>query len=103
MTPEAWLDLGLVALWVSAIAQVSFVVLYATRKFWRHFVGRALFFKSVSFAVLLVMSLVNRVWQYPHQLEVAVLLLWFIACATCLQLYALIRQMVLDRREGRRL
>ena len=95
----SWEDSGLLALWVATVAQVVFVVVYASaRKFWRHFVGRALFTKSAALALVLGATLFGwYVTPYPYQLQVGVILMWTVAGAIVYQLLALVRQRRIDQ------
>lgn len=91
------LDIAMLGLWVATVAQIAFVILYATGPWWRHFVGRALFSKSFVLAVTLAVTLVNNYVIYRYQLEVGAFLMWAIALAIVWQLVALIRQRLIDR------
>jgi len=91
------MDVGIFALWTATVIQTLFVVLYATRAWWRHFVGRALFVHSAALMVTLQASVVNHYLVYRYQLQVSVLLLWVMAAAFAYQTGALIKQMRLDR------
>lgn len=89
-----------IALWVATAAQTAFVVIYGLRAPWRSgFVGRALFVKSAVLWVVLAITIVNQHFIYPHQLEVAAVLMWLLAFAVVYQLAALIERMWLDKRE----
>lgn len=92
------MNAGLAALWVATVFQVLFVALYATRPWWRHFVGRALFTKSLTLSVLLAVTLGNHYLVYRYQLQVSVVLLWLVAAAIVGQTGALVKQIRLDRR-----
>ena len=95
---ETWVNVALAALWVAAAGQLVFVAVYSTRPWQANFVGKALFWKSLALGVVLVNTLVSNYWTYPYQLQVSVLLLWFVAVTIVGQLGALIRQIRLDRR-----
>jgi hypothetical protein len=97
MSQAWWMDAGLAALWTATILQTVFVALYATRPWRRHFVGRALFIKSVSLMLILQVSLCNQYLTYRYQLQVSVVLTWFVAVAIAYQTGALIAQMRADR------
>lgn len=93
------LNIALAGLWVATIAQGAFVLVYGFgAKWYRHFVGRALFIKSATLAVTLGVTLVNSYVIYPHQMEVGATLMWGIALAIVYQLSALLRQRFSDRR-----
>lgn len=97
----SWVRWGLAALWVATIFQTLFVVVYATRPWRRHFVGRALFVKSLALMVTLQVTLANNYLIYPWQLQVSVILLWFVAAAIAFQFAALVAQWRIDRRARR--
>lgn len=92
-----WLDLAFGALWIAAVAQTLFVVFYMTVRWWRHFVGRALFSKSFALMLLLQLSLVNHYYDYAWELQVSALLTCLVAVAIVFQLGALLWQQHLDR------
>lgn len=99
MSSGTWMSIGLRAIDIAAILQTVFVALYATRPWWRHFVGRALFLKSLAFMVVLDLSVVGRYWTYPYQLQVAAIVLCLVAAAIAYQTGALIMQIRHDRRD----
>ena len=93
-----WVHAAEVALVAAAIGQTCFVGLYATRPFWRHFVGRALMMKSASLALVLWVSVANIWLTYPYQLQVSACLTMLIAAAIWFQFVALVREVGGDRR-----
>lgn len=95
---NGWIDAGLVALWVAAVVQTLFVVTYGFSPWWRHFVGRALFSKSASLAVILWLTVVNHYLTYAYQLQVSVIATWSVTVAICFQFAALVAQRRIDRR-----
>lgn len=52
----------LVVLWVAAVGQILFVLLWATQLWWASNIGRALMAKSAFLAILLAVTL----WSYYH-------------------------------------
>lgn len=49
----------------AALAQTLFIVIYATRPWWRAFVGRALFTKSLALALLLDLAVARHYFDDP--------------------------------------
>lgn len=95
---NGWVDAGLVALWVAAVVQTCFVLIYGVSPWWRHFVGRALFIKSASLAIILWLTVVNHYLVYDYQLQVSVIATWVVALGICFQFAALMAQRRIDRR-----
>ena len=97
MSQQHWLDLGIWLTVIAASVQTVFVITYATRPWWKHYVGRALFLKSLSLAVALWISATNSVLDpYKHQLEVTVFALAFVAIAITYQTVALFLEVAHD-------
>lgn len=96
----SWGAVAVGALWVATVGQTVFVVVYACRPWWRHFVGRALFTKSVSLAAVLWATLLPRYWDYPFRLQVMAVLTGVVAAAILAQTVALFAQQHIDRRTG---
>lgn len=88
----------LIVLWVASVGQVSFVVLWATQRWWASTVGQALMVKGVSLALILAAS----VWSYYHPLPQAVGrgLFTFVAVGIIGQLVALAVEIRKARRVG---
>ena len=78
------------SLWVAGVGQTLFVIVYGTRPWWRHFVGSALFTKSLALAVTLDVSLLNHYVDYPYERQVWTVLLFTIAASVWFQLVALV-------------
>lgn len=97
----SWVNAGWVALWVAAVVQTMFVVLYGVGPWWRHFVGRALFTKSLALCLVLWLTVVNYYLTYPGQLQVTVCATWLVALAIVFQFAALVAQRRIARGEGR--
>lgn len=55
------------ALLVMAVGQTLFALLYLTFPWWKTFLGRALFFKAMAFAVLLDLGLWARHTELPSE------------------------------------
>jgi hypothetical protein len=92
-----WPDWGLTALWIAAVVQTCFVVTYGLSPWWRHFVGRALFSKSASLAIILWLTVVNHYLTYDYQLQVSVVATWVVTASICFQFAALVAQRRIDR------
>jgi putative copper export protein len=88
---DSWQHASLVAIAVAAVVQTAFVVVYGSRPWWRHYVGRALFVKSTSLLVVLWLTIANTFLLYPGQHQVSTLSLWLVAVAIIYQFAALIR------------
>ena len=105
---DVWL---LLPLMLSALPQTAFVLLYGipwlgAGEWWRDFVGRALFFKSLTLALLLDVltarllylmtqaASVDVKWVPPEGSfdRLFVVLYWAIFASICYQLWALVRQ-----------
>lgn len=92
------MTIAIIGLWVAAVGQTIFVILYGSATPWRTgFIGRALFFKSSVLWVALVNPLVNYYWHYPHQMEVSAGLICLLAFAVIYQTAALAQRLWLDR------
>lgn len=61
-------DWALVLVWVAAVPQTIFILLYGfTNQWWRSMIGKALFASSLALALLLDLSLLT--YYYPGLLE----------------------------------
>jgi hypothetical protein len=88
------------ALICSAIGQTLFVALYVSAPWWRDFVGRALFVKSIVLAVVFDIAVAAIWWVMP--MVVWQVLYWLIAAAIWQQFAALVWQRHLGRRRRAR-
>lgn len=79
------------ALVVAVVAQSAFVVVYGSRPWWRHRVGRALMLKSSSLLAALWLTFVDTFWVYPAEEKAGTVVLAAIAAAITYQLVALLR------------
>jgi len=97
---SGWLTAYEWALIVAVAGQTVFLVVYGTRPWWKHYVGKALFFKSLALGLALWISLGNVVYPgYPHQIEIAVISIWLVAITIVGQCIALLLQVGHDRYE----
>lgn len=81
------------ALVVAAIGQGFFVTQYARRRWWPHFVGRALFVMSVALLIALALGAAYRVNPgLPGEPQIKTIAFWLLAGAVWWQLVALVRQ-----------
>jgi hypothetical protein len=87
---DGWEHLALVAIIVATFAQTLFILIYASRPWWRVRVGRALMLKSASLCIVLWLTLVGTFFVYAHQEQVSALSLCVIAVAIVYQLVALL-------------
>ena len=88
---DGWIRVALVAVLVAAVAQTTFIAIYATRPWWKVRVGRAIFLKSLALAVILDLSVVNDFLTYRYQEQISALAILFIAVTILYQLFALVR------------
>lgn len=86
-----------VALGVVSLGQTLFVILYATFPWYKTFLGRALFYKAVTLAVLTDVFIVSRLVEIPHADIVFVALYLFLGYGVWWQFLAFLKV----RREGR--
>lgn len=89
MTLDDWRHLSWI---VGAVGQTAFVLLYAVVPWWRDYVGRALFFKSLGLMVLLDVTVIDILIDYAAEDAVTVGLYWLVVVGICWQLGALVRQ-----------
>lgn len=92
---EFWRSGGLLA---SALGQTVFALLYLTFPWWKTFLGKALFFKAASFAVVMNVLLLGRTIDWPHEDATFVALYWVLAFGIWVQAFAFLR----TRRRGAR-
>lgn len=92
-------DWALVLVWIAAVPQTTFVLIYGlTNHWWLSWIGRALFTKAFGLALLLDMSLIS--YYHPTLLDPweTNLIIGVVAIGTNLQLFALL----LDKLPGSR-
>lgn len=87
---DGWERTSLVALIVGTSAQTLFILIYASRPWWRARVGRALMLKSAALCVVLWLTVVNTFYVYPREEMVGAIALWVIAAAIVYQLVVLL-------------
>lgn len=110
---EVWVVLPLL---LATLPQLTFVVLYGSPLFgagewWREDVGRALFFKSATFAAVLVaiaVRIIHRLatsdvtvdWSAPSEWQdwLGSALYWLALAAICYQLWVLAKRRLRERR-----
>ena len=85
-------------IWAAGVAQTVFVVLYGTVPWYRNFIGRALFYKSLTLAVFIDHALFDFYVDYAHEDAVETFIHLAVAAAIVYQCYALIRQQWTDGR-----
>lgn len=94
---NGWIHVAIGALWVSAVFQTAFILVYGAGP-WRYdFIGQALFFKSASLAVVLDVTLLNYYVTYDWQHQVSACLMCTVALAIVYQFAALMVQRHLSR------
>lgn len=90
---QGWITAYQWALIIGATAQTLFVIVYGTRKWWKHYVGKALFFKALTLCVALWVSFTNIVLDpYKYQIPIAVGAIWLVTLAIVGQTIALFLQ-----------
>ena len=100
MSTEVLMESYKWALVIGASAQTLFIIIYGTRPWWKHYVGKALFFKSLTLCIALWLSFSNIVLDpYPYQLEIAVASIWLVTISIVVQCVALIMKVGHDRYE----
>src|SRR5690242_12669648 len=87
---NGWQRVALIALVVATFVQSLFILIYATRPWWRARVGRALFLKSTSLCVVLWLTLIGTFYIYPAENVVNALALCLVAVAVTYQLAVLL-------------
>lgn len=85
---ETWRSIALVSM---ALGQTIFAVLYVTWPWWKNFLGQALFFKAISFGVLLDALLVGRMYDWPYEDATFTVLYYVVAVAIWWQVFAFLR------------
>lgn len=103
MSMEQLEFLGLVFIWVGAIASSLFVILYpiaARGIWWREPSGRALMTSSVGLALLLDLTLLFRVVTLPpyESLVIVLVVVGIVSLGACLKVGALVHEWILGRR-----
>lgn len=91
-----------VAVWTAAVGQVTFVLLWATQRWWSSMIGRALMAKSATLAVILVASVVT-LYYGPLPLWLGRALFGAVTVAILGQVLALALEILAARRESRAL
>jgi hypothetical protein len=61
---ELWKGVTVVS---AAVGQTLFVLLYVTFPWYRTFLGRALFIKAVTFAVMIDVAVAGMIWDWEHE------------------------------------
>ena len=76
MTLDFWRS---VTITVTAVGQTLFVLLYTTFPWWRTFLGRALFYEALAFALLVDTAVAVRVWDLWNEDVIIVALYGLVA------------------------
>lgn len=85
---EFWRTSGII---VTAIGQTAFVALYITWPWWTRFLGRALFFKALAFALLVDIAVCGRIWDWAHEDATFVVLYWLLGLGVWVQFFAFLK------------
>lgn len=94
MLHELDLDLNVwrsITLGALALGQTAFALLYALFPFYRTFLGRALFYKALTFAALVDVYIAHRIWGIPYADQVFVVLYALLAIGVWWQFFAFLR------------
>lgn len=95
-------DLAEPLVWVGAVAQTAYVLLWMTLPWWRRSITRSIMVKSVGLALLLDLSVVNaHVPSYAAATAVALLVIGVVVAGSVSQFLALAWAMWRARREDR--
>lgn len=81
----------------SAVGQTLFVLLYITFPWWKTFLGRALFYKGLTMAVLLDALSLARIFGWAHDDQIFVILYSFVTIGIWWQLSAFARTKIQNR------
>lgn len=84
---DAWRTITITT---AAVGQTLFTLLYLMMPWWRSFLGRALFFKAVTFMVLVDMAMLSQVWEFGNRDAVFVWLYAFLALGIWAQTLAFV-------------
>lgn len=82
----------------AAIGQTLFILLYVTFPWWRTFLGRALFYKALSFGVLLDVAVMGRMFDWKYEDATFVCLYFLLSTGIWVQFGAFIRVKATGRR-----
>lgn len=85
-----WQRASLVALALATVVQTLFVVIYASRPWWKARVGRALMLKSAALCVVLWLTIVNTFYVYAGEEAIGTVALWVVAIAITYQFVVLL-------------
>lgn len=90
-TADRWQHFAFYAIVFAATVQTAYILVYGSRPWRQHFVGRALFYKSASLLIVLWLTVVNTFFVYPGQEPISTVALWLVAAAITYQFAALLR------------
>jgi hypothetical protein len=92
-----WRTAGII---FAAIGQTLFTVLYFTFPWYANFLGRALFFKAVAFMTLVDVAVAGRIWDWPYEDNIFVLLYWVLGLGIWYQFIAFLRVRLNNRQDA---
>jgi len=95
---ELWRTSALLA---AGVGQACFIALYATFPWWRSFLGRALFYKSLTLGLLTNAFLLARFKIIPVSDEVFIFIYSLLAVGVWWQFFAFLRVLLRSRRQRR--
>lgn len=76
----------------TAVGQTLFISFYLTLPWWRTFLGRALFVKSMSFALLVDVAVLGRIYEWPYEDATFVVLYGLVGIGAWGQFIAFVKQ-----------
>lgn len=83
---------------IAAVGQTCFILLYATFPWWRSFLGRVLFVKSLTIGLLLISAELGQFWNWAYEEWTIVLVGAAVAVGIWGQVVAFICVMLTHRR-----
>lgn len=92
MNIEVLEEIQLNCVFVWGVAQTMFVGLWTASPWWRTYVGRAMFIKSLSIALLLDAEITAYLWPYAYSDEVKTVVIVLGMAASIWQLFAFVKQ-----------
>lgn len=92
---EVWRTINIIFV---ALGQTLFVLLYVTFPWWRSFLGRALFIEATTFCLLVDVAVAGRVWDWPGEDAIFVLLYGIVGLGVWIRLYAFVKVTLTSKR-----
>lgn len=93
---DFWRTAGII---FTAVGQTAFVLSYLLWPWWKNFLGRALFFKAIAFAVLVDVAVIGRMIDWRYEDATFVALYWVLGFGVWFQFFSFLR-VRLQHRQG---